>query len=196
MTVTHSFKRPIVSTLVEQMAGRWWIHLLRGLAAIGFGILAFLWPGQTLLTLVVIYGAFALLDGVLAIVGAALDRTGTSSTVLLVVIGLLGIAAGAATLIWPGLVMTGLVVYVGAWAMIRGLVDMVQAIQLRKETADAWPLLISGLLSIGFGVLVFAAPSLGVAVIVWPVAACAVLAGILLVGLAFRLRSLAQHSVR
>ena len=54
MTVTHSFKRPVVSTLVEQMAGRWWIHLLRGLAAIGFGILAFLWPGQTLLTLVFI----------------------------------------------------------------------------------------------------------------------------------------------
>lgn len=196
MTVTHSFRRPAVSTLVEQMAGRWWIHLLRGLAAIGFGILAFLWPGQTLLTLVVIYGAFALLDGVLAIVGAAFDRTGLSSTVLLVLAGLVGIAAGAATLMWPGLVVTGVVIYVGAWAMIRGLIDMVQAIQLRKETADAWPLLISGLLSIAFGVLVFAAPRLGIAAIVWPVAACAVLAGLLLVGLAFRLRSLARHGGR
>jgi uncharacterized membrane protein HdeD (DUF308 family) len=190
MTATHNYRRPIVSALVSRMAKRWWVHLLRGLAAIGFGVLAFLWPGQTLVTLVFIYGAFALLDGVLALIGGLLDRGRTSSTWLLVLTGILGVAAGALTLMWPGLVVTGLVIYVGAWAILRGIIDMIQSIQLRKETADAWPLLVSGLLSIAFGVLIFMAPKLGLAVIVWPVAALAVLAGIMLVGLALRLRGL------
>ena len=81
MTATHS--HPLTSSIVDQVAERWWVHLLRGLAAISFGILALVWPGQTLLTLVVIYGAFALIDGVLAIVGALLGRTGSSATWLL-----------------------------------------------------------------------------------------------------------------
>src|SRR5437868_2717900 len=121
MTATHS--HPLMSSIADQVAGHWWVHLLRGLAAICFGILALLWPGQTLLTLVLIYGAFALIDGVLAIVGALLGRTEASATWLLIATGIIGICAGAMTLMLPGLVVTGLVVYVGAWAIIRGLID-------------------------------------------------------------------------
>src|SRR5882724_4955952 len=104
MTTTHS--HPLIPSLVEQISGRWWVHLLRGLAAISFGVLAFVWPGQTLLTLVVIYGAFALVDGVLAIVGALLGRTGSSATWLLIATGIVGICAGGVTLMLPGLVVT------------------------------------------------------------------------------------------
>jgi len=135
--------------------------MLRGLVAISFGVLAFVWPGQTLLTLVLIYGAFALIDGILAIVGALLGRTESSATWLLIATGILGICAGAVTLTLPGLVVTGLVVYVGAWAMIRGLIDAFQAIQLRRDVPDIWPQLVSGLLSIAFGLLVFMAPKIG-----------------------------------
>src|SRR5882724_1753204 len=110
MTATHS--HPLMPSLAEQISGRWWVQLLRGLAAIAFGILAIFWPGQTLLTLVLIYGAFALIDGILAIVGALLGRTESSATWLLIATGILGICAGAVTLTLPGLVVTGLVVYV------------------------------------------------------------------------------------
>src|SRR5438046_6990335 len=111
MTATHS--HPLIPSLAEQISERWWVHLLRGLAAISFGILAFFWPGQTLLTLVLIYGAFALVDGVLAIIGALLGRAGSSATWLLIATGIVGVCAGAVTLMFPGLVVTGLVVYVG-----------------------------------------------------------------------------------
>src|SRR5438445_10407687 len=104
MTATHS--QPLISSIADQVAGRWWVQLVRGLATISFGILALLWPGQTLLTLVLIYGAFALVDGVLAIVGALLGRTEASSTWLLIATGIVGICAGALTLMLPGLVVT------------------------------------------------------------------------------------------
>jgi uncharacterized membrane protein HdeD (DUF308 family) len=190
MSVTQLNKRPIASAPVEQLARRWWVPLLRGLAAIAFGILAIFWPGQTLLTLVLIYGAFALLDGALAILGALLDKSGVSSSWPLVLAGILGIGAGILTLTWPGLVMTGLLVYVGAWAIVRGILDVFEAMKLRQAMPNMWVQVISGLLSVAFGVLVFLAPKLGYALIVWPVAACAMLAGILLVAFAIGLRKL------
>lgn len=193
MTVTYGYRRPIEPTLLDRIAARWWIHLLRGLAFISFGILGVLWPAQTLLTLVYIYGVFALLDGVLAVVGGLLDRSGSRSNWLLIISGFIGVATGALTLLWPGIVAAGLIVYAGAWAIVRGIVDMIRATQLRTETADAWPLLISGLLSIAFGVLIFVAPALGLAAVVWPLGGLALLAGVLLVGLSFRLRSLARR---
>ena len=90
MPVSRMQERPIASALVGQLARRWWIPLLRGIAAIVFGVLAIVWPGQTLLTLVLIYGAFALLDGALAILGALLDRSGVSASWPVVLAGILG----------------------------------------------------------------------------------------------------------
>lgn len=190
MLIAQMHERPIASALVKQLARRWWVPLLRGIAAIAFGILAIVWPGQTLLTLVLIYGAFALLDGALAILGASLDKSGVSSSWPLVLAGILGVGAGVLTLTWPGLVMTGLLVYVGAWAIVRGILDVFEAMKLRQEIPNMWTQVISGLLSVAFGALVFLAPKFGFALIVWPVAACAILAGILLVAFAVGLRRL------
>ena len=190
MLIAQMHERPIASALVKQLARRWWVPLLRGIAAIAFGILAIVWPGQTLLTLVLIYGAFALLDGELAILGASLDKSGVSSSWPLVLAGILGVGAGVLTLTWPGLVMTGLLVYVGAWAIVRGILDVFEAMKLRQEIPNMWTQVISGLLSVAFGALVFLAPKFGFALIVWPVAACAILAGILLVAFAVGLRRL------
>lgn len=190
MLIAQMHERPIASALVKQLTRRWWVPLLRGIAAIAFGILAIVWPGQTLLTLVLIYGAFALLDGALAILGALLDKSGISSSWPLVLAGILGVGAGVLTLTWPGLVMTGLLVYVGAWAIVRGILDVFEAMKLRQEIPNMWAQVISGLLSVAFGALVFLAPKFGFALIVWPVAACAILAGILLVAFAIGLRRL------
>lgn len=173
------------------LASHWWVLLLRGLAAIAFGVIAFIWPTMTLLTLVLVYGGFALIDGVLSIVGAIADREKSSSTWLLAAVGVLGIAAGVLALLWPAFIAVGLVLYVGLWALFRGVVDVFTAIQLRKEIPHEWALLVSGLLSILFGFLIFMAPSFGVLAVIWPIAACAILAGLFLCALAFRLRGLA-----
>jgi len=173
------------------LASHWWVLLLRGLAAIAFGVIAFVWPTMTLVTLVLVYGGFALIDGILAIVGAITDREKSTSTWLLALVGLLGILAGALALLWPAFIAVGLVLYVGLWALFRGVVDIFTAIQLRKEIPHEWALLVSGVLSMLFGVLIFMAPRFGALAVVWPVAFCAILAGLFLCALAFRLRGLA-----
>jgi uncharacterized membrane protein HdeD (DUF308 family) len=191
MSTTFSHHDPTITpSFINELTGRWWVLLLRGVAAIGFGILAFVWPGMTLLTLVFLYGAFALVDGVFAVIGAMVGWVRSTSAWLLVAAGILGIVVGLLTLMWPGAVAVGLVLYVGAWAIVRGVIDVFNAIRLRKEIPNEWSLLISGLLSIVFGCLIFLAPRLGVLAVIWPLAACAVAAGILLVALAFRLHSL------
>lgn len=178
-----AIRRPI-SAVVE----RWWVHLLRGIIAIAFGLVAFVWPQMTMLTLLFFYGVFALLDGFIVIGGIA-GRAGSSAIGSLLA-GTIGIGIGLLTLFWPGVVAVGLVVYVGIWAMIRGAMDVFHGLQLRKRIPNEWSLPVSGLLSILFGFLIFVAPQLGIVAIIWPVAACAVLAGILLIALAFRLRGL------
>jgi uncharacterized membrane protein HdeD (DUF308 family) len=183
----------IMPSLVDAVAGRWWVHLLRGIAAIGFSIFAFIWPQMTLLTLLFFYGVFALFDGVIALVGAVINRAESPTTWLLAAAGILGVGVGALTLMWPGLLVTGLLVYVGAWAVIRGMIDIFNAIRLRREVPNEWSLLVSGLLSVLFGFLVFTAPKFGIAAVIWPVAACAFLAGVCLIALALRLRDLEHH---
>lgn len=190
MSGASSRNFPAIEHQLADVAGRWWVHMLRGVAAIAFGVIAFVWPRMTMLTLLLLYGAFAMLDGLIAVIGGIAGRAGPSAGWLFFAAGIAGIGIGALTLIWPGLVAVGLVVYVGAWAMIRGAIDVFHALQLRKTIPNEWSLLASGLLSILFGFLIFLAPELGIVAIIWPIAACAVLAGILLVVLAMRLRAL------
>ena len=104
--------------MLHALAKCWWLLLLRGLAAIAFGVLAFLWPGLTLVTLVLIYGAFALVDGVLSLAAAFTGGAKPVPTWWLVVVGLLGIAAGAVTFLWPGITAILLVLFIGAWALV------------------------------------------------------------------------------
>jgi uncharacterized membrane protein HdeD (DUF308 family) len=172
------------------LASHWWVLLLRGLAAIAFGAIAFIWPAMTLVTLVLVYGGFALVDGGLSIIGAIADREKSSATWLLALVGVLGIIAGSLALLWPAFIAVGFVLYVGLWALFRGVVDVFTAIRLRKEIPHEWAMLVSGLLSILFGFLIFMAPHFGVLAIVRPVALCAILAGLFLCALAFRLRGL------
>jgi len=155
-----------------------------------FGILAFVWPGLTLAVLILLYGAYALVDGVFALVAAFTGGAKMVPTWWLVVVGLLGIAAGLVTFLWPGVTALVLIFFIGGWAIAHGVFEIVGAIKLRKEIDNEWWLILAGALSVIFGIAVLAAPGAGALALVWVIGAYSLVFGILLVGLALRLR---QH---
>lgn len=175
--------------MLHALAKCWWLLLLRGIAAIVFGILAFIWPGLTLVTLVLLYGAFALVDGVLSLVAAFTGSTKPVPTWWLVVVGLLGIGVGAVTFLWPGITAILLVLFIGAWALVHGVFEIIGAIQLRKEIDNEWMLIFGGVLSVIFGAIILIAPGAGALGLVWAIAGYSIVFGILLVALSLRLRS-------
>src|SRR5215218_5352787 len=123
------------STMVHALAKNWWLLLLRGIAAIIFGVLAFVWPGLTLLTLILFYGAFAMVDGVLAII-AAITGDARAPRWWLAIVGLLGIAAGLLTFLMPGLSAFVLLLFIAGWAIATGVFQVIGA--LRKEIDNEW----------------------------------------------------------
>jgi len=160
---------------------------LRGIAAIIFGVLAFAWPGVTLLTLILFYGAFALVDGVLAII-AAITGGAPGPRWWLAIVGLLGIAAGLLTFLMPGLSALVLLFFIAGWAIATGVFQIMGAIQLRKEIDNEWFLILGGIISVLFGIGVMLAPGAGALALIWVIGAYALIIGVLLVALAFRLK--------
>jgi uncharacterized membrane protein HdeD (DUF308 family) len=173
--------------MVHALAKNWWLLLLRGIAAIIFGVLAFAWPGVTLLTLILFYGAFALVDGVLAII-AAITGGAPGPRWWLVVVGVLGIAAGLLTFLMPGLSALVLLFFIAGWAIATGVFQIIGAIQLRKEIDNEWLLILGGIISVLFGIGVMLAPGAGALALVWVIGTYAVIIGVLFVALAFRLK--------
>jgi uncharacterized membrane protein HdeD (DUF308 family) len=173
---------------LQALAKTWWLVLLRGIAAIVFGVLAFIWPGLTLFTLIILYGAYALVDGVIALIAAFSGGAKPAPTWWLIVAGIAGIAAGIATFVWPGITALVLIVFIGVWSIVRGIFEIVGAIKLRKEIDNEWWLILAGALSVVFGVLVLIMPGAGALALIWVIGAYAIVFGILLVGLSFRLR--------
>lgn len=175
--------------MLHALAKNWWLLLLRGIASIVFGVLAFVWPGLTLVTLVLFYGAFALVDGVIALVAAFSGGAKPAPTWWLVVVGLLGIAAGIATFLMPGITALLLIIFMGAWALVHGIFEIVGAIQLRKEIDNEWMLILSGIVSVLFGLIVLIAPGAGALGLIWAIAAYSIVFGITFIALALRLKN-------
>jgi uncharacterized membrane protein HdeD (DUF308 family) len=173
--------------MVHALAKNWWMLLLRGIAAIIFGGLALAWPGMTLLTLILFYGAFVLVDGVLAIVAAITGGTLTPRW-WLAIVGLLGIAAGLLTFLLPGVTALVLLYLIAGWAIATGVFQIVGAIRLRKEIDNEWFLILCGVISVLFGVAMFMAPGAGALALIWVIGIYAIIIGVLLVGLSFRLK--------
>jgi uncharacterized membrane protein HdeD (DUF308 family) len=177
---------PVVE--VDTLSRNWWAVALRGVCGILFGTLTFLAPGISLAALVLFYGAWALADGVLAITSALRRRTEERWWVL-VLKGSLGIAAGAVTLFWPGITALALLYVIASWALVAGVLEVAAAIRLRRMIAGEWLLALSGVLSIGLGVVLMLFPGTGaLAVVLW-IGAYALVSGALLVALALRLRA-------
>jgi uncharacterized membrane protein HdeD (DUF308 family) len=176
--------------MVTALANNWWTLVLRGIAAIIFGILAYLWPGITFTVLVLFFGAYALWDGVFALIGAF--RTEGERRWSLVLEGVVGIAAGLVTFFWTGAASLALLLVIGAWAIVTGIFEIVSAIRLREEIEGEWLLLISGVLSVLFGIALAIWPAAGLVAVTWMVGAYAMVFGFLLTILGFRLRNVSK----
>jgi len=190
MTSADSLRPPAAGVMLHALARNWWLILLRGICAILFGVLTFVWPGVTLLTLVLLYGAYAFVDGVLA-VWAALVVGKTDARWWLLVIGLLGIAVGLVTVLMPGITALILLLFIAAWAIVIGVMQIIGAIRLRKEIDNEWMLIASGVLSVLFGVILVVQPGAGALGLLFVIGVYAVIYGVMLVSLALRLR---KHS--
>lgn len=175
--------------MTDSLMKSWWILALRGVFAILFGVLAFLWPGITLLTLVALFAAYALLGGVASIAGAVANRRRDEDWWMPLLIGLVGVGAAIISVIHPGLTALVFVLLVGAHALVTGALDIAFAIRLRKIIHDEWLLVLSGVASIVFGALVFLFPSAGALALIWLISLYAVLTGALMLGLSLRLRA-------
>ena len=173
---------------VELLARNWWLVALRGVAAIIFGIMTFIVPALSLLTLVLLFGSYALVEGVLNVVAAVRGRRAEDRWWVLLLEGLVSIAAGLVTFVLPGLTAVALVYVIAAWAVVTGVLEIVAAVRLRHRITDEGWLALSGVASVAFGVLMMIFPGAGaVALVLW-IGAYAVVFGALLLGLAFRLR--------
>lgn len=183
--------------MLEVVARRWWVLLLRGLLAIGFGVVALIWPGITILALVLVFAAYALLDGVLDLILGIGGRAGEarlagSDRAWLVFLGLISIAAAAVAVVWPGITAVALLWIIAFWAILSGLIETITAWRLRAELTNKWMLVLSGLLSIALGVLLIVQPAAGaLALVVW-IGVFALAWGVLLTIFAFRVRGLAS----
>lgn len=174
--------------MLYAIARNWWMLLIRGLAAIVFGILAFLWPGITLLVLILLFAAYALVEGVTSIGLAVAGRTDGRAWWEMFLVGLLGVAAGIIAFLWPGLTAFVLLLIIAFWAIARGVFEIAAAIQLRKAIQNEWLLILAGALSIIFGILLLAWPATGALAVVWVIGLYAILFGIISVVLSLRLQ--------
>ncbi|MBV9895461.1 MAG: HdeD family acid-resistance protein [Chloroflexi bacterium] len=167
----------------------WWTFALRGAAAIAFGILAFAWPGLTVASLVLLFGAFSLVNGVMTII-SAIRRTATEHVWLLLLEGVLGIIAGLAVFTWPGITALILLYWIAAWAIVTGVMEAISAVRLRNTIHHEWSWIVSGALSVIFGLILLARPGAGAVAIAWMIGIYAVLFGISLLVVAWRIHDL------
>jgi uncharacterized membrane protein HdeD (DUF308 family) len=171
--------------MLHALAANWWALALRGLVAILFGLLTFLVPGITLVTLVLLFGAYALFDGIFNVI--AFFRVGSRHWALLIE-GVIGTIAGILTFAWPSITAIVLLYLIAFWAILTGIFEIVAGVLLRKAITNEWLLLLMGVLSLLFGSLILFAPGAGALAIVLWIGAYALVFGVVLLALAFRLR--------
>jgi len=171
------------------LARNWWLVVLRGILAILFGLTAFVWPAITWIVLVFMFGIYTLVDG-LAALGTSLSRAKNGPrwwTSLLK--GVMSIGAAVMALIWPQLTGLVMVLVIAGGAIFTGVLEIIAAIHLRHEINNEWLLAVGGIVSITLGVFLFLQPAAGGMAILWTVAAFAMIVGVLLIALGFRLKN-------
>jgi uncharacterized membrane protein HdeD (DUF308 family) len=177
------------SVMVEVMSRNWGGIALRGVLAILFGIVAFVWPGPTVAVLVIFLGAFALLEGITNVVIGVRGRQG-----LYILEGVISVIAGVLFLVWPGLGALTLLYLVAFWAILTGIVRIVAAVQMRRVVHNEWFLILSGVASVLFGAIAAVFPGAGILALLWFVAAWAIVIGVLLIALAISVRQMGHRT--
>jgi len=176
--------------MLQSVTGSWWAFVLSGVAAVILGVLALVVPGPTLSGLLVVFAAYFIFDGVLAIF-AGLGTAGGPYW-MLVIGGIVGIAIGLFTLSQPDTTAVALVYLIGIWAIVRGVSEVVSAVYLRRVIDGEWLLALAGVFSVAFGVLVILQPSSGILAILWLIGIYAIFLGVVFVGLGIRLRGVGK----
>ena len=176
--------------MLTVFTGSWWALVLRGIVAILFGVLAFVWPNITLTALVFLFGAYALVDGAFSIVAGIKSHAENKRWLLLLIVGVLSIAAGVYAFIVPAITALILLILIASWAIVTGAFQIAAAIQLRKHISGEWLLALSVIISILFGAALLYNPVAGALAVVWLIGVYAVIFGILLLALGFKLRGL------
>ncbi len=179
--------------MLEKISRNWWMFALRGVAAIIFGVVAFAQPAQALQALVLMFGVYALVDGIFAISAGIAARGYFERWWAMLLEGMAGVVIGLLTFFWPGVTALVLVYFIAAWALITGIFEIVAAIQFRRVITGEWMLILGGLLSILFGILLFVSPAVGAVSVIWMIGIYAITFGILEIVLAFRLRGLLRE---
>jgi uncharacterized membrane protein HdeD (DUF308 family) len=172
---------------------RWWVLMVRGLAAIALGICAMVWPGVTLVSLVFLFGTFSIIDGIAALVLGFRGEADGTVWWTMVILGLLAIAAGITAFAWPGLSLLVLATIIAVSAIVRGAFEIFAAITLRKELEDEWILGLSGAMSVIFGGLIMFRPGAGLIAITLLIGAYMLALGVFAIALALRLRMMGRN---
>lgn len=176
--------------MLRALSESWWLFLVRGIIAVLFGLAAIVWPELTITTLVIVFGAYAVIDGVIAIIGGFQSRDGNDQWWVYVLIGLAGIIVGIWAMLFPGLTAIGLLYFIAAWLLITGVLQIIYAIRVRREISNEWLLVLSGVLSTILGIVFMIFPGSGAISLIWVIGFYAIFFGGMLVVLAFRLRGL------
>ena len=176
--------------MIEALKRNWWVLVIRGICGIVFGVITLAYTGLALATLVLLFGAWVLIDGVFRIVGATAGRASDPDWGFHLIVGILGVVIGFLTFRAPGITALALIIYIGAWALMIGAVEIALAIKLRREIKGEWLLILMGLASIIFAVLLLWNPAPGALALVWLIASYAIAFGFLGIIFGFRLRSL------
>jgi uncharacterized membrane protein HdeD (DUF308 family) len=174
--------------MLEMLSRYWWAFVVRGIFAILFGILAYAWPGITLSTLIIFFGAYVLIDGILLAIKTIGKWGERDDRWLLLLEGLLGIGIGVITFVAPGITAVALIFFIAAWSLATGVLEIAAAIRLRKEIQGEGWMILSGIASIVFAVLVMFFPGAGALGLLWLIAAYAIIFGVMLVILGIKLR--------
>jgi len=174
------------------LARNWWALLIRGIAAVIFGLLAFFWPGATGFALVILFGAYAFVDGIFALISAVRAAESHQRWIAFALEGIIGLIIAAITLFHPLITAIALYYTIAIWAILTGILELVGAFQLRSLIPNEWMLIIGGILSIVFGVLLAVYPLPGILTVIYLIGFYALLFGIVLIVFAFRLKAHAK----
>ena len=191
MTENTYGARPFAATpdpLNSVLAANWWAVAIRGVLGIIFGLIALFFPGATILSLVLVFAAYLVVDGIFAIIAAVRAARRHDRWGMLTFEGIINILTGAIAVLWPGLTVIAFIIIMAAWAIVTGALVLAAAFRLNIQHGRWW-LLLSGAASVVFGVLLISAPLAGAVVLTWWLGAYALVFGGALLVLAFRLRS-------
>lgn len=158
----------------------WWVLVLRGAVAILFGVLAFILPMESLASLVVVFGAYVLVDGMFASAAAIAGRKMTTDWWILLLQGLVSIGVGVVTYMSPAITAMALLFYIALWAVLVGALQIIAAVKLRYELAEEWWLVLGGIVGMAFGALLVLSPAKGALTVLWPIATFAIVWGVML----------------